>query len=146
MSNDKRRLSDLIIPIGFIEPKTAAQASVESTWVDMEQEYQVLCVANVGVVGTTLDLKLQQATDASGTSKKDITGKAIVQISTDDEIVTIECSADEMDSANGFTFLAADLTTVGATTACSVMLFGGPQGRYQPSTSLSAQDIKQTIT
>jgi len=145
MSNDKRRLNELIIPLAEITPVTGAQSGVNSGWVDMEDEYQILAFVQAGVVGTSCDMKLQQATDNSGTGAKDISGKAITQL-TATGVASIECSADEMDSAGGFTFLSMDLTTVGATTAASCLLFGGPQGRYQPSTTISDEDIQQTIT
>lgn len=147
MSYDKRRLNELIVPIAKLIPVTGAQSSVESGWVDMELEYQVLAVFNVGeaTLGTA-DLKLQQATDSSGTAKKDITGKAVTQIVADGGFATIECSGYEMDFDGGFTFLAMDITTTDATTAASAVLYGGPQGRYQPSTTISDEDIQETIS
>lgn len=146
MPTDNRRLNELIIPIAVLPPVTGAQASVESGWVDMADHEQVLAVINCGVFGTTIDFKLQQATDASGTAKKDITGKAITQIVGNDEIATIECSGYEMDTANGFTFLAMDITTVGATAEAAAMLYGGPKDRYQPGTSIADENIQETIT
>lgn len=146
MSLDNRRLNELIIPIATLPPVTGAQASVESGWVDMALERQVLAVLNGGVFGTSIDLKLQQATDNSGTSKKDITGKALTQIVASNKVATIECSNYELDADNAFTFLAMDITTIGATAAAAAVLYGGPKGKYQPSTTVSVEDIQQTIT
>jgi hypothetical protein len=146
MSLDNRRLNELIIPIAVIPSLTGAQASVESGWVDMNDHRQVLAVLNGGVYGTTIDLKLQQATSSSGTAKKDISGKAITQIVANDKVATIECSNYELDADNSFTFLAMDITTVGATAAAGCMLYGGPKDKYQPGTTISVEDVGQTIT
>ena len=144
--SDNRRINETIIPIAERTPVTGAQSGVNSIWVNMEEEYQILAIVQAGVVGTTCDMKLQQATDASGTGAKDISGKAITQLAATG-VATIECSAYELDRANGFTFLSMDLTTVGATTAASCIMFGGALARYQPdNTSISDEDIQQTIT
>lgn len=145
MSIDNMRLNQKIIPLAAMVPLTAAQASVNSIWINMDDEAQILAFVQAGVVGTTLDFKLQQATDNSGTGAKDITGKAITQL-TATGLASIECSAYELDADNGFTFLSMDLTTVGATTAASALLFSGPRDRYMPGTTISDEDIQETIT
>ena len=59
--------------------------------------------------------KLQQAKDAAGTGAKDITGKAITQLTQaggdGDEIVTIPLRAEEIDIANAFTHIRVQVTT-----------------------------------
>ena len=146
MSLDNRRLNELIIPIAVLPPVTGAQASVESGWVDMALHRQVLAVFNGGVYGTTLDLKLQQATASDGTAKKDITGKAITQIVANDKVATIECSNYELDADNSFTFAAMDITVVGATGAAAAVLYTASKAKYQPGTTISVEDVGQTIT
>jgi hypothetical protein len=146
MSNDNARLSEKIIPVTFLEPITGAQASVNSTWVNMDDLRQVLAVINIGVAGTSVDFKLQQATDSSGTGAKDITGKAITQVTSDDAICMIECSAWELDTANSFTHVSMDVTTVGATAACAAIMYSGPRERYIPGTSIADETIVQTIS
>ena len=91
-------------------------------------------------------IRLQQATSNTGTAKKDITGKAITQLVASNKVATIECSNYELDADNAFTFLAMDVTTIGATAAVAAMLYGGPKGKYQPSTTISVEDIVQVIT
>jgi hypothetical protein len=49
--------------------------------------------------------KFQQATDASGTNAKDITGKAITQIVTANKQAEINLMAEELDIANNFNYI-----------------------------------------
>lgn len=147
MSYDNRRLNQLIVPIGQLPPVTGAQSSVESTWVDMSKQRQILAVLNIGVVGTSVDAAMQQATTSSGTSKKAMSpAVAITQITSSTAVVTMELSNYQLDRANSFDFAAIDITTVHATTAAAGMIYGGPKDKYQPSTTISAEDIQETIS
>lgn len=147
MGANEQRINKVAVPIATLDPVTGAQAGVNSIWVDMSLEHSVLALLQAGVVGTTVDFKLEQATDNAGAGAKDITGKAITQLTGDlDGVVTIECQNYELDNANGFKFLSMQVTAVGATTAASAVLIGGVYGRYQPSTTISAEDVELVIT
>lgn len=146
MAADNARLNEKIVPLLKLAPVTGIQAGVDSAWISMDDQFQVLAVVNGGAVSGSIDVKLQQATDDTGTGAKDITGKAITQITGANETATIECSAYELDSENGFTFLNMQVTTSNAADAVGAVLYGGDKGRYQPSTSISNEDVEQVIT
>jgi hypothetical protein len=147
MSADNARINEQAVLLGVVPPVTGVQSGVNSQWVDMTVQRQLLCIVNGGAATSgSLDVKLQQATDSSGTSAKDISGKAITQITTNDQTATIEVSAWELDRANGFTHVSADVTTTNAADAVGVVLVGGVKGRYLPSTTISDEDIEQTIS
>ena len=82
-------------------------------------------LAHVGsaLVGTSLNFKIQQATDASGTAKKDISGKAITALVAAGSAL-INVSPDELDTDNGFSHIGMILVTAGATTIASAELIG----------------------
>ena len=147
MSADNARINEQSVLLGVVPPVTGIQSGVNSGWIDMSTERQLLCIVNGGVASVgSIDVKLQQATSGAGAGAKDISGKAITQITADDQTATIELSAWELDRANGFTFVSADVTTTDATDAVGVVLIGGVKGRYLPSTTISDEDIEQTIS
>jgi len=124
-----------------IDPDANAAGALTSDWIDMGQFESVMAVVMAGTLGSsgTLDFKLQQATDSSGTGAKDITGKAITQLTqagTDsDKQAIINCYSDELDTNNGFTHVAAVMTTATATSDSAAIVFGcdpkfGPASDY----------------
>jgi hypothetical protein len=61
----------------------------------------------------TLDGKLQQATDSSGTGAKDVTGKAITQIvkaTGDNKQALINLRVQDLDTNGGFAFVRLSIT------------------------------------
>lgn len=139
------RPSDLATVLTRLVPVSQGAATVVTGWVSMADLQSVLAVLQVGVLGAsaTVDAKLRQATDSSGTSAKDITGKAITQLTkagTDDsKEVLINCRADELDTANGFTHVALSVTVGTAASLISAILIGF-NARFQPKTHATTVD------
>jgi hypothetical protein len=82
----------------------------------------------------TVDAKLQQATDSSGTGVKDITGKAITQIlkaSGDNKVAMINVRDTDLDVNNGFTYVRLTVT-VGTATSLIAACLSGFLPRYEP--------------
>ncbi|MDN5849950.1 MAG: hypothetical protein L0H63_09995 [Nitrococcus sp.] len=124
MTNANLLPSQQAAVVATIDPDATSASTVVSDYVDMEGFEALLAIVLAGALGTsaTVDAKLVQATDASGTGSKDITGKAITQLTQagtdDDKQALINLMADEMDHENDFTFAALSLTV--ATAACDV--------------------------
>jgi len=128
-TNPNVRMSDQFVPIGSVDPDANAAAAYSTAWVSMGVWEQVMAYIMAGVLGTsaTLDAKLEQATDSSGTGVKDITGKAITQLvkaSNDDDQAVINCRSEELDVAGGFDHVRLTITVGTATSDCSAALFG----------------------
>ena len=109
------RPSDIFAVAATIDPASQSAAAHTSDWVSMETYDSVLAIIKTGALGTaaTVDAKLQQATDSSGTSAKDIAGKSITQLvkaSNDNDQALINCFAYELDRAAGFTHVALVIT------------------------------------
>ena len=87
---------------------------------------------------------MRQATDSSGTSAKDITGKAITQLvkaTNDNDQAMINCRADELDVANGFTHVALSVTVGTAASIYAAQVLGF-YARYQPADHVaSVQEV-----
>lgn len=127
-----QRISDAVRVVDV--KATVGAAATGTAYVSMADQDALLAIVFTDVVGTSLDAKVQQATDASGTSVKDITGLAITQITANDEGAVIEIYADSLDLENGFDHVRVLFTTVGATNVSSCTLVTADQERYSPLT------------
>ena len=122
--NQNLRPSDRAAVVAVLNPISQAAATVTTGWINMATFASIMAILQAGVLGAsaTVDAKLQQATDGSGTGVKDVTGKAIVQLTkagTDDnKQVVINCRADDLDIANNFTHVRLSVTV--ATAACLI--------------------------
>jgi hypothetical protein len=103
--------SEEVAVVATIDPDANAAGALTSDWADATQFQQFMCIVQTGVMGAaaTLDVKLQQATDSSGTGNKDITNAAVTQLvkaTNDDDQAIINLNADALDVAGGFTHVA----------------------------------------
>lgn len=140
--NPNIKPSEQIALLTVLNPKSQSADTVLTSWVSLANAGAALAVIKTGVLGTsaTVDAKLQQATDSSGTGAKDITGKAITQLvkaSNDNDQAMINCRADELDADNGFTHVALSVTV--GTAACLIDAeIWGFYPRYQPLDHVSS--------
>ena len=108
------KASELLTVLATIDPVSQAAGTVTTGWITVANHHGLLAVIQTGALGAsaTLDAKLQQATDSSGTGVKDITGKAITQIvkaTGDNKQVLINVKPEELDTVNGFGFIRLSL-------------------------------------
>lgn len=131
-------LQEILNPLAQINPSSTS-ATQNSSYVSMASRHHIAALIFVGTIAATgtLDIKLQQAKDSSGTSVKDITGKALTQLTNADSPVTkpliIEVRADELDVAGGFTHVRLVVAAATAASLVGAALFGVDQ--YLPVTS-----------
>jgi len=137
--------SNCAVLAGIIDPDAYAASTVTSGWVSLVTYEAIQAIVMAGTLGAsaTLDAKLEQASDGSGTGAKDITGKAITQLTqagTDsDKQAIINCRSDELDVANNFTHVRLSMT-IGTATSDAGGLILGHYARYQPATDLASVD------
>jgi len=136
--------------VGVIDPDATAASTVTTAWVDMALWEQLLAIVMAGTLGAsaTLNAKLQQAQDSSGTGAKDIAGKAITaltQAGTDsDKQALINLRAAELDIDGGFSFVQLSLTVAAATSDAGAVLLGmGP--RYGPASDNDAASVDEIV-
>jgi hypothetical protein len=123
------RPSEIVAVLGTINPVSQGAGTVSTGWVSMAEFNALLAVIDTGVLGAsaTVDAKLQQATDSSGTSAKDITGKAITQIvkaSGDNKQALINLRGSELDVTNSFNYVRLSITVGTAASLVSAALIG----------------------
>jgi hypothetical protein len=123
--------SDVVAVLGVIDPDVTTASTVVSDWVPIANYNSVMGVVLAGTLGSsaTIDAKMRQATDSSGTSAKDISGKSITQMTqagtdqSDDQAV-INVREDELDVAGGFTHVALSVTVGTATSDLGAVVLG----------------------
>ena len=112
--NTSAKATDLASIVGIIEP-VAGAATYTTGWIYAGDSTSFLALVSCGTAGTSVNAKIQQASDSSGTGAKDLSGSAITEIDGDGESAQIEFRANDLDTANDFTHFRLSVTTVGAT-------------------------------
>jgi hypothetical protein len=133
--------------IGAVNPQSATTVQVTG-WLSAKNFLNFLAIINVGALGAsaTVDAKVQQATDGSGTGAKDITGKAITQLTkastNDNSQVMINLKQEDFDIANNFNYFQVSVTP--AVAACLVgVIVLGVDPCYAPGAA--AASVLQTV-
>ncbi len=137
--------SDRIAVAGVIDPDAYAASTVTSAWIAMSVFDNIMAVIQAGTLGAsaTLDAKLEQASDDTGTGAKDITGKAITQLTQagadSDKQAIINCRSDELDLENSFTHVRLSMT-IGTANSDAGAIVLGMDARYQPADQAASID------
>jgi len=147
--NPNLKMSDRTAILATMDPASVAASTVVSGWVPVANFHSIAALLQTGVLGTsaTIDAKLRQATDASGTNAKDITGKSITQIvkaSGDNKQATIEVRGEELDVTNGFAYVALSVTVGTAASIFGASIFG-VNPRYAPASALNQAAVVQQV-
>lgn len=129
-------LSDGLALVSALDPVSQGAGSPAQVWTAVGNFQSFLALLDVGVMagGSTVDFKLQQATDNAGTGAKDITGKAITQLIAaggNNRQAMINARATDLDTANGFSFISFKVTVAAAASLVSAALIGG-YPRFEP--------------
>lgn len=110
----------------LLPPSTAASAN--SSWVapfaDGGGADRAVFMLVLGATTQDVTFKVTQALDSSGTTPKDITGAAIVALTsaTDEKVVTIEIGPGAMDDANAYKYVRGEVTIASAGTSPYTLL------------------------
>lgn len=151
MMNANNMPSDVAAVVGAIDPDVTAAGTVTTGWVEAADFHMFLAVVMAGTLGTsaTLDAKIEQATDGSGTGAKDLSGSSITQLTqagTDsDKQSLIQFRPDDLDVDNSFTHVRLSITVATATSDVGGLLLGfGP--RYGPASDDDATTVDEIVT
>ena len=122
--------SECVGIVGVIDPDAYAAGTVTTGWIKAGDFQRFMATVSAGDLGTnaTLDAKLEQASDSTGTGAKDVTGKAITQLTQaggdSNKQAIINLNPDELDIANGFGYFRLSLTVGTATSDAGAMVQG----------------------
>lgn len=150
-------MSDQLVLMDALAPVSQGAGAVNSAWVSAANFERFLALIQAGVLGAaaTLDAKIQQAQDGAGTGAKDVANKAITQLvkATDDgKMAMINLRDDELDVANGFSFIRVVLTVGAAASLTGMQLWGGvarfappKDAGANPAINLGSANVKQIV-
>jgi len=136
--------------VGIIDPDAYAAGTYKTVWVNMEYFETLMFIVQAGDLGSsaTLDARVEQATDSSGTSAKNVTGKSITQLTqagTDsNKQAIINLVADEMDVTNSFTH-ARLYMTVGTATSDAGAIVLGLDPHYGPANDNDLSSVDEIV-
>ena len=121
------KLSEKLAILATLNPASVAPSTVLTSWVLANNFHSILAVLQAGVLGSsaTLNASLQQAQDSSGTNAKAVGAHAITAITSNNVQALLECRTDELDSANGFIYVALSVTVGVAASLIGATLIGG---------------------
>ena len=141
--------SELFSVLATIDPASQAVGTVTTGWISAGNHHSLLALVQSGVLGTgaTLDAKLQQAQDASGTGAKDVTGKAITQIvkaTGDNKQALINLRPDDLDVTNGYAYVRLSLTVAVAASLTAAQLLGF-NPRFAPGDASNQAAVAQVV-
>ena len=143
------KASELLAILATIDPASLAVGTATTGWVSVANHHGFIAVVQTGVLGTaaTVDAKLQQATDSSGTGAKDITGKSITQIlkaTGDNKQTLINVKPEELDTVNGFGFVRVTVTVGVAASITGAQLLG-VNPRFAPADTGNQAAVVQVV-
>ena len=141
--------SELFAVLATIDPASQAVGTVTTGWISAGNHHTLLALVQSGVLGTgaTLDAKLQQATDASGTGAKDVTGKALNQIvkaTGDNKQALINLRPDDLDVTNGYAYVRLSMTVAVAASLTAAQLLGF-NPRFAPGDASNQAAVAQVV-
>jgi len=143
--------SEVVAILGTVDPDVTVASTVVSDYVDAADFESIMGIVMVGTLGTsaTVDAKLRQATDSSGTGVKDITGAAITQLTeagTDsDKQAIIELRPDDLDLDGGFQFVSLSITVAVATSDVAGIVLG-VHPRTGPASDNDLASVDEIVT
>ena len=143
------KASEIVAVLATIDPVSQGAGSVATGWIPVANFHNFLAAIETGILGTaaTVDAKVQQAKDSSGTGAKDITGKAITQIvkaSGDTKQALINFRGEDLDNGNGFSYVALSITVGAAASLVSAQLYGFTP-RYATADAFNQAGVVQII-
>lgn len=146
------RPSDRAAIVGVVDPDALTATTHSTGWIDASKFERFMAIAMYGDLGegAEFDAKLEQATDSSGSGAKDITGKAITQVSADvtpqpaDDQAIILLRADELDTENDFTHFRLTITVAAATSDGAGLVLGFDP-RYAPASDNDAASVVEIV-
>jgi hypothetical protein len=135
--------SEQVSILDLIGPVIINGATSTGAWIDMKNNDKVLVLIAAGINTTSVDAKIEQATDGSGTGVKDVTGKAITQLTAADEQVEINVDKQDLDIANDFNYIRISVTTVAAATVYAQMQ--GFCSNIQPASQFNVATVVEIV-
>lgn len=135
---------------GVIDPDSYSTGTQTTGWIDMQTFEAIMAVVQAGDLGTsaTIDAKIEQATDGSGTDAKDVSDKAITQLTQaggdSDKQAIVNVYADDLDTEGEFTHVRLSLSVGTASSDASALVLGF-YPHYGPADEHHLASVAETL-
>lgn len=146
------RPSEVMATLDVIDPDAYAADTYTTAWLSAADFAAYKATVFVGTLGSsaTIDAKIEEATDSSGSDVQDLSGSDITQITqagTDqsDTQAEIEFFQEDLDLADGFTHFRLSVT-VGTATSDMGATVVGIDPRYGPASDSDASTVGEIVT
>lgn len=142
--------SELISVLATLDPTSQVVGTVSTGWISAGNHHNLLVLVQSGVLGTgaTLDAKIQQATDVSGSGVKDLPGKSIVQLTqagnSSAKQALINLRPEDLDVNNGYAFIRLS-STVGVAASLTAAQVLGLNPRFAPGEVNNQPAVVQVV-
>lgn len=141
-----RELSEALGLVATIDPQLVDNATVTSDLVSMSECRRLLFVVTVGATDTTVDAKLREATDASGSDEQDLDGKAITQLGATDDNKQVLLEVTDEELSAGYTHVSLDVTVGNGSTGADVAAVGlAGVPRSYPASDLDLASVAEIV-
>ena len=135
---------------GIINPAQVAAGTVTTAWADMRTFHTLLALLIVGVIGAggTVDVKIEQATDANGAGAKNVpglSGTQLVKAGGDNRQVALNVRPEDLDKNGGFRFVRLSVTVGVASTFLTGQLLG-LDARYGTASANQLASVAETVS
>jgi hypothetical protein len=136
-----QRFTEVHELVAVLPPQTLAIGLHTYGWFNAANHQRGVFILQVGAMaqGSSIDVQLWQATDATGANAKIVAGKAITQLSAaagdGNDAVVIEVRTEELDVNGGFAYVSAVLTVLGGTVVTSALALAGASNYVPVSTA-----------
>lgn len=136
--------------LGAIDADAYAAGTYTTGWISAANFQCFMAIVMAGDLGSsaTLDAKIQQASDASGTGVKDLTGAAITQLTqagTDsNKQALISFGSGDLDIANGFGHFRLSMTVATAGSDAAALVVGSSP-RFGPAPGYDAATVDEVV-
>lgn len=142
--------SEVVGIVGNVDPDAYAAGTYTSGWIAAKNYLAFMAVVQVGdmVATSTVNAKLEQASDGAGTGAKDIAGKlitALTQAGADDnKQAIINLRPEELDVDNSFTHFRLSVTVAVAASDAGGIVLGYAPARG-PATGIDATTVDEVV-
>lgn len=143
-----QKITEALAVVACIDPDAYGTGAQTSDWIDMSKFERVAFIVQAGTLGSsaTLDFKVQQATDGSGSGAEDMTGKVITQLTqagTDsDKQVVVSVEASEL--SDGYRYIAG-LMTVGVASSDAGVVAVATNPNYGPVSDYDLASVNELV-
>jgi hypothetical protein len=145
------KASEQAAVLGSIDPDAYGTGTYTTGWIDASEFDRFMAIVQTGTLGTsaTIDAKLEEATDSSGTGAQDISGKSITQLTQgspdgSDQQALIDLKQTELDLADDYTHFRLSIT-VGTATSDAGGLVLGFHPNYHPAFDHDASSVAEIV-